>query len=170
MAEYTWDDIIINPTSDRAKEAVGKEVFYSDTPLGCVAYANDNIKECIGVLDEIQEEYFPFHIRENGEWACIIVKKEEPKPEYVPFESKKEFIEAFEDHTHPDKDSRINSVLYLSGFWLENIKRDNPVYEQAIAIQDVSVLFGTMEYSYPALLENFTFLDGSPCGKEVKDE
>lgn len=90
MAEekYTWDDIIIDPTSERAKEAVGKLVYYADVPLNCINYANVNHISFLGVLDETNQKCYPFHIKGDTQWACIIVKKE---PSYK--ERAKQWIE-----------------------------------------------------------------------------
>lgn len=174
MAEYTYKDIIIDPNSEEAKNAVGKEVFFDDIPRDVVIMANANANGSdlflTGVLkDVIPELPYPFRFEDGNRYSCIIVKKEEPKSKYIPFESAEEFIKAFGDHTHSDKDSNIKTILYMSGMWLITTKREIPAFEQVIAIQDMSVLFGTTEYSYPALLENFTFIDGSPCGKEVEE-
>ena len=31
--KYTWDSVIIDPTSDKAKNAIGKEVYYANNPV-----------------------------------------------------------------------------------------------------------------------------------------
>ena len=71
--EYTWDDIIIDPTSDEAKDAVGKVVYYNDNPGVCLESANDNDCFC-GVLQSIEPtKRLPFVV--NGRhYECIIVK------------------------------------------------------------------------------------------------
>lgn len=78
MAEkkYSWENLIFNPTTDEAKNAVGKEVYYSDAPLNCIDYANKDNTEFLGVLDSASEIDAPFYIRGIGNWNCIIVKKE----------------------------------------------------------------------------------------------
>ena len=114
MAEYTWSDIISDPTSYRAKKAVGKEVYYGDTPSEVLLDAKANLN--IGVLLNIDlDEIYPFKVKseldDSDDYGVIIPKEEEPKPEYVPFESMEEFIEAYDNHTYPDKNSKINTVL-----------------------------------------------------------
>lgn len=71
--EYTWDDIIIDPTSDKAKDAVGKVVYYNDNPGVCLESANDNDCFC-GVLQSVEPtRRLPFVV--NGRYyECIIVK------------------------------------------------------------------------------------------------
>lgn len=85
--KYTWDDIIIDPTSERAKEAIGRLVYYADVPLNCINYANVGLISFLGVLDETNQKCYPFHIK-GDTWACIIVKKE---PSYK--ERAKQWIE-----------------------------------------------------------------------------
>lgn len=71
--EYTWNSIIIDPTSDKAKNAIGKIVFYSYNPQVCLESANDNDCFC-GVLQSVEPtERLPFVV--NGRhYECIIVK------------------------------------------------------------------------------------------------
>lgn len=78
MTDYTWDDIIINPTSDRAKEAIGKEVYFSECPGTCLFCANSKDNEYSGVLDHIKANDISQFVMTNGtSWQCIIVKKKE---------------------------------------------------------------------------------------------
>lgn len=71
--EYTWDDIIINPTSDKAKDAVGKVVYYNNNPGVCLESANDNDCFC-GDLQSVEPtERLPFVVN-GGHYECIIVK------------------------------------------------------------------------------------------------
>lgn len=71
--KYTWDSVIIDPTSDKAKNAIGKIVYYSDNPGVCLESANDNDCFC-GVLQSVEPtKRLPFVI--NGRnYECIIVK------------------------------------------------------------------------------------------------
>ena len=71
--KYTWDSVIIDPTSDKAKNAIGKIVYYSDNPQVCLESANDNDCFC-GVLQSVEPtKRLPFVI--NGRhYECIIVK------------------------------------------------------------------------------------------------
>ena len=84
MPKYTYKDIIIDPTSEEAKNCIGKMVYFADNPTICLESANSNNGDCFcGVLGRIKDGYFPFAARGNDEtsWACIIPCKEELKPE-----------------------------------------------------------------------------------------
>ena len=80
MAEYTYKNVIIDPTSEEAKSYLGKMVYFADNPTVCLEFANNNNGECFcGVLGKIKDGYFPFAARGSNEpgWACIIPCKEE---------------------------------------------------------------------------------------------
>ena len=184
MAEekYTWDDIIIDPTSERAKEAVGKLVYYADVPLNCINYANVGLIKFLGVLDETNQKCYPFHIKGGNQWACIIVKKEEPKTKYVPFENAREFINVY---SCVEATSLKKEDYFLSshGIWLK--RKDKPPILMVTEIYSFGVVIsGDMnttkkpndEYVtitettlWRELLRGYTFLDGSPCGKSMEE-
>ena len=241
MAEYTYKDIIIDPTSEEAKNAIGKKCYMYDSPTMLLKMANSN--DGARTLESIDESDYPFNDKEFGsEWTCIIVKKEPgyedqvkqwieennikvgdyvkvtrraenhadglddywydlmrdsvgkilkvkeisnfimldnginypyfvlektepPKPEYVPFESKEEFIDAFHYHDN-DKYSETDDILLNYGVWLKL----NELYVLVTCISDEYIKTFESCYFWNELLENFEFLDGSPCGKEVEDE
>ena len=165
MAEekYTWDNIIIDPTSDRAKKAVGKECYFGDSPTSCLNNANKNSNPRI--LTEIPDNgYFRFKSK-NMYWGCIIVKKEEPKPKYVPFESAQEFL----DEYYKSETGRINDGLehYLStrGLWL---KCDDH-YELVTYIYDNGITIDGISINWKTLFDSYIFLDGSHCGKLMEE-
>ena len=80
MAEYTYKDIIIDPTSEEAKNAIGKKCYMYDSPTMLLKMANSN--DGARTLESIDESDYPFNDKEFGsEWTCIIVKKEEPYEE-----------------------------------------------------------------------------------------
>ena len=164
MTEYTYKDIIIDPTSEEAKNAVGEGCYFGSNPKTVLDFANCNEKKFLRVLECIKpEEDNPFYDYNYG-FSCIIVKKEEPKPKYVPFESKEEFIEAFHYHDNA-KYSETDDILMNYGMWLKL----NELYVLVTCISDEYIKTFESCYFWNELLENFEFLDGSPCGKESKD-
>ena len=112
-----------------------------------------------------KEEICPFVDDEDEDnWAFIIIKKEEPKPRYVPFKSKEEFIESYHYHDN-SKYSETDDILLNYGVWLKL----NELYVLVTCISDEYIKTFESCYFWNELLENFEFLDGSPCGKEVED-
>ena len=100
MAEYTYEDIIMDPEDPRLEGAIGKVCYFNDSPKMILEHANNNSPNNFFSLKEINKNNeYPFTDGKYEDvWTLIIIKKEEPKPEYVPFESKEEFIEAFHYH------------------------------------------------------------------------
>ena len=70
--KYTWDSVIIDPTSDKADNAVGKVVYYADNPRDCLESANAG-DHVYGVLQSLDlTDYLPFVV-EGKHYECIIV-------------------------------------------------------------------------------------------------
>lgn len=80
MAEYTYKDVIIDPTSEEAKNAIGKEAYYSDNPTECLEYANNDDKYHLERFNSIEKYNCPFNFGDFN-YSCLIVKKKEPYAE-----------------------------------------------------------------------------------------
>ena len=164
MDEYTWDDIIIDPTSDRAKKAVGKDCYFGATPIGCIRNANDDKNS--SVLREVRSnEFSPFITSNYGSYSCIIVKKEEPKPKYVPFKSIEEFVERYTEVKEGTEFGTFEDNLLQCGMWIKS-KDDNDL-SQITVIREHGICIDTMStiVLWKNLLDDFEFIDGTPCGK-----
>ena len=183
MAEYTYEDIIMDPEDPRLEGAIGKECYFSDYPKQLLNGARNNSPEYLDCLTDIRKEEACTFVDKNGSgWILIIIKKEEPKPKYVPFESKWEFIESYMDNrsNHEYLDHQISC---LGGIWLKDKDREG-AYFMVTEIWNYGVVVGDSnmnttkdgdEYftmngvtEWKKLFMEYTFLDGSPCGKEVK--
>ena len=169
MAEYTYKDIIIDPISEEAKNAIGEGCYFGSNPKTVLDFANCNEKKFLRVLECIKpEEDNPFYDYNYG-FPCIIVKKEEPKPKYVPFESKEEFIEAFHYHDNANY-SETEDILMNYGMWLKSMCLGNFYQVTIIKKSGIFTDDNSSIITWEQLLEKYTFLDGTPCGKESKDE
>ena len=170
MGKYTYKDIIIDPTSEEAKNCIGKEVYFSDSPYGCLESANNHEKCSLSILESIDEDavYCPFNIKNHYCKNHIILKREdcEPKTEYVPFESADEFIDAYGNTLKTIDDSSENNLLHLGGIWLKR-KCDSVLIAQCIEISDKGIVLGINHQTtfWDDLLDDYQFLDGTPCGK-----
>ena len=167
MAEYTYKDIIIDPDSEEAKNAVGKICYFSNSPRNILSdiYCKSAVE---GILTNMDDGYF--EVDNEGYWDCIILKKEEPKPKYVPFENADEFIDAYDSANFSVKNGTVeNKLLNYGGIWLRN-KNDASMY-MVIEIWNDGVVLGSDQIATPwkYLLDDYKFLDGSPCGKEVEE-
>ena len=163
MEKYTWEDIIIDPTSEKAKACIGKEVYCADSPHYCLEKANGNeVDHTVYILQSIiPDNNYPFRLGENGEYehCCIIPKKEEH--EYVPFSNKEEFLSAYEEHTKNMKKYGIWIFQKMCGI-------DAIISCLVTEMWCDGVIIGSARARtiWKYLLECFVFEDGTPCGKE----
>lgn len=172
MAEYTYSNIIIDPTKEGIKSLIGKDVYFHNNPSLCLAGANEKSTVSLGVLVEIHKDSItPFVVERNDTdlaYSCIIVKKEEPKPKHVQFQDGREFF-----NSYLSVESRLEKEDYFlsnHGIWLMDC--ENGDYFLVTEIWGDGVVLGSNQTTthWDDLLEDFIFLDGSPCGKEVEDE
>ena len=173
MPEYTFADLIVNPETPGLESLIGKEVYFNDVPTFCIRNANDNYM--VGILMGVHKgESAPFYVEvPNGcmlNYACIIPKKEESGPEYVPFESEEEFLEAFDVHACLNENSKGKAVLYTYGMWVR--QKDDFSTHQVISIFFGGVHIGDYadDTTWAELLEEYEFLDGTPCGRLIEAE
>ena len=82
MAEYTYEDIIMDPDDPRLEGAIGKECYFSDFPKKVLNSARNNSSEYLDCLTNISKEKpFPFTCEKGFGYNLIIIKKEEPYSE-----------------------------------------------------------------------------------------
>lgn len=182
---YTYKNIIASLMQEKAKNYIGKMVYFADNPNICLLYANTNDGIHRGILQEVKidDGVLPFIIENlNTSWAFIIPCEEEQKPEYVPFEYISEFIDAYR-RVEACK-LKDENLFYLSirGIWLKNKATDaccmvTEIWNEGIAVLDKKPTINGMSVynnstTWEGLLEDYTFIDGSPCGKikEVSNE
>lgn len=172
MAEYSYESIIINPFKEGIENLIGKEVYFHNVPCCCLDAANENATTNLGILEKICTGCVnPFFIIKEFRFlacTCIIEKKEEPKPKsrYVPFKNKMEFLDA-----HRSCSGCLNEEAYYlskNGIWLKGKFSKAYYMVTKICNRGVFIVEDSDETSWEKILENYTFLDGSPCGKEVK--
>lgn len=167
MSEYTYKNLIIDPRSEEAKTCIGKRVYYSSNPASCLQYANDHDMECCKVLKGINpDSIYPFTLEDSNIFcSCIILCEEEPEPEYVPFESKNEFVRAYQKFRESIKYDTFENNLADYGIWVKN--KNGISCAMVIEIWDEGVALGgeTQSIYWQDLFEYYTFPDGSPCGK-----
>ena len=181
MAEYTYKDIIIDPTSEEAKNAVGKICYFSNSPRNILSdiYRKSAVE---GILTNMDDGYF--EVDNEGYWDCIILKKEEPKPKFIPFSNKIEFIVKFNSCTTRDDLTPYKYVLLKYGMWLKDKETDaffmvTEIWDDGVIVTDRKMKTTKVrddEYftinevtTWKELLKDYCFIDGSPCGKEVEE-
>ena len=178
MAEYTYEDIIINPEDPRLEGAIGKECYLSDCPKIALDYARNN--SSIDRLKSINKESAaPFVGDDEVNWVMVIIKKEKPKPnpKYIPFESVEEFL----DEYFLNKEKYTTGILLkLEGIWLR--EKDTgalcivtEIWDKGLVIGDTKltiirtdVFNDTTEWD--ELFSKYSFIDGTPCGKLAEED
>ena len=180
MAEYTYEDIIMDPEDPRLEGAIGKECYFSDYPKQLLNGARNNSPEYLDCLTDIRKEAACTFVDKNGSgWILIIIKKEEPKPEYVPFENAEEFLNAYDYTNHSVENGSVeNKLINYGGIWLKDNEIDaycmvTEIWDTGVVIGNKNITIGETTVfnditSWDELLEDCTFIDGKTCGKEVK--
>ena len=185
MVEYTYEDIIMDPNDPRLEGAIGKECYVSDFPKIALNNARDNL-----IPDRLKriakEETCPFvDEEEEDNWAVIILKKEEPTPKYVPFKSKEGFLERYMEVKDELESDSFEGSLLQCGMWIKvegvsdgycmvtEIWNDGIVlgYSKLFTIEEVPGRYSTVTETttWDNLCNDFTFLDGTPCGKLAEE-
>ena len=160
MINYMNKDIISNLRPEKARNLVGKEVYYSNCSDECLSNAR---RDCggIGILKKIRDSSTPFIIEnwEGSLLACSFIIPKRKGPEYEPFFDKKEFLHKcmqtdFSEHYE-------NEHL----IWLRDLKSS---YYKIATIRDGGVELAGHKGEYlrwEDLVLDYTFPDGSACGK-----
>ena len=172
MAEYTYADIIMDPNDPRLEGAIGKECYFSDYPKMLLSGARHNSPEYLDCLTDIRKEGACTFVDKNGSgWILIIIKKEEPKPKYVPFETLDEFIESYKKAEERIAYSNTRDYIASCGMWLRFNNDDVLCAVTEIWTDGVFLGHDHMKIKWEELFNFYTFIDDSPCGKlmEVKD-
>ena len=178
MAEYTYEDIIMDPEDPRLEGAIGKECYFSDYPKQLLNGARNNSPEYLDCLTDIRKEAACTFVDKNGSgWILIIIKKEEPKPKpkYIPFESVEEFL----DEYFLNKEKYTTGILLkLEGIWLREkdtgaLCMATEIWDEGLVIGDTKLtISGTDVFNdttdWDELFSKYSFVDGTPCGKKIE--
>ena len=182
MSEYTYKNLIIDPTSEEAKACIGKRVYYSTNPTSCLQYANDHNMDCCRVLKGINpDDIYPFVLEDNTYLcSCIILCLEEP--EYIPFNSVEEFVERYMEVKKGVRSDSFEDNLLQCGMGLKERGREYDVFCLVTELWDYGVVIGEEKMvirensvynnttSWRELYDKYVFIDGSPCGKLGKNK
>ena len=179
MGEYTYDNVIIDPHKEGVRSLIGKEVYFEAKPFLCLRAANEKLASNLGILVEVYKDSInPFCVKGKSgsyKYPCIIEKREEPKPEFVPFKSADEFVDEYDNANYSISSGTLeNKLLNYGGVWLKS-KKDNSlcmvagVSNSGLVICDKERTTSepikyNVRMSWAEILANFVFADGTPCG------
>lgn len=174
MSEYTYADIIMDPEDPRLEGAIGKECYFGDYPTRLLEDAR--INSSIDRLKSINKESAaPFVGDDEVNWVMVIIKKEEPKPEYIPFDSVEEFLDAY----FLNKEKYTTGILLkLEGIWLRENETGalcmaTEIWDEGLVIGDTKLtISGTDVFNdttdWDELFSKYSFVDGTPFGKKIE--
>ena len=174
MIEYGFEDIIIDPEDPRLEGAIGKECYLSDCPKIALDYARNNSPtNCLKSINK--ESAAPFVGHDETNWVVVIIKKDEPKPEYIPFESVEEFL----DEYFLNKEKYTTGILLkLEGIWLREKETGalcmaTEIWDEGLVIGDTKLtISGTDVFNdttdWDELFSKYSLIDGTPCGKKIE--
>lgn len=170
MGKYSYRNVITRVGSKEAKKYVGKMVYFADSPTVCLSYANSDDATHRDILQEVKVGSFPFVMKNSGtSWTFIIpCEEEEPESKYVPFENAEEFLNAYY-HSETETFDNVYHCLSNHGIWLK-YKCDKVLLVQCMEISDAGITIGVDLMLWCDLFEDYTFLDGTPCGKLKENE
>ena len=174
MGGYTYDNVIIDPYKEGVRSLIGKEVYFEAKPFLCLKAANEKLASNLGILVEVYKDSInPFCVKGKSgsyKYPCIIVKKEEPRPKYVPFESIEEFVERYTEVKEGTEFGTFEDNLLQCGMWIKS--KDDDDLSQVTVIREYGICIDTMSthVSWKNLLDDFEFIDGTPCGKLMEEK
>ena len=164
---YTIKDVIVDTEDSRL--SYFDEIYVGDTPSEVLKHANNNDTDYLGIfLGTDNHHGYSYFILDNSNQGaqCAIIKKRQ-KAKYVPFPSLSGFIFEYMMHS---KEIQSEELRHLSqtGIWLATKESDTtkPVYKYVSELCDDGLKILDKFFCWKDLLSNdeFTFIDGSPCG------
>lgn len=157
MAKYDWKDIIFNPEDERLE--VGKKYFFNDYPQHLLRIANHRDQDYLENLIEVEADLnAPFVASTGRRYLCVIRAEGEDNVKYISYDfdyfaTRKSLIGEFVK-TNKAEVGEFQGVI--TGF-------------QKSADEDFwcACISGLYMVTAEEFLENWTFEDDSPCGREI---
>lgn len=132
-------------------------------------YWYDLMRDSVGKILKVKE-ISNFIMLDNGiNYPYFVLEKiEPPKPKYVPFETLDEFIESYKKAEERITYSNTRDYIASCGMWLRFNNDDVLCAVTEIWTDGVFLGHDHMKIKWKELFNFYTFMDDSPCGKEVK--
>lgn len=157
--KYTYADVIIDPNDPRVE--IGAKYYWADIAYDVLKSANKD--GGTGILEKVlHNSDLPFVIKTACDCACLIRKKE-PEKKYVPFDlSDPEVRKALMGKT-----IKANNRPFSRQYVEFTISCFELVDKGAEGVDSYWMVNGIKE---DELFHDWTFLDGSICGKLTEGE
>lgn len=154
-------------TADAVK--IGSKGYFADTPAGLRLRVCSEIAEDYGEITEIAEDDSLYRFRMNDivDRAFFYLVEEPKEKKYRPYKDTEEMIDDFFSREFSSREliwiKAKNSKLKLK-------KAIFQFAENAVYVASELGYMGILTLSMQQLLEEYTYLDGTPCGVEEKCE
>ena len=166
---YTRENILSDTQDPTVYNFSGYKVYFGDTPEEVLEHANSHDYEYWGTLLGVTDGMFD--VQEDGSvWRCIIpCQSPEFEGDYIPFQSKYEFIDRYYEIMESFKsiEGELPSELKLMKCGMFIQEKYSPAVYQVLEIDNFSIRISRHDslVTWHDLLKYFEFFDGSPCGR-----
>ncbi len=150
---------------------VGSKGFFADCIDTLKAFVTNG--DDFDVLEEIGPEYDSERFKQkNGATYLLFYLVEEPEEEkYRPYENTDEMIEDFKERARAYGAYFSGCPMFNPTIWVKDKERNNVSLIALLTgvCSQKFICLGDVRYELKTLLENFTYLDGTPCGKKIEE-
>ena len=166
---YTRDNILSDVQDPKVYAFLGDMVYFGSTPEEVLEHANSHDYDYWGTFLGVKDDMFDVE-EDNSGWECIIpCQSQEFEGDYIPFQSKYEFIDRYYDILESSKsiEDELSSELKLMKCGMFIQEKYSPAVYQVLEIDNFSISISRHDslVTWYDLLKHFEFLDGSKCGK-----
>ena len=166
---YTEDNILSDIQDPKVYKFSGCMVYFGDTPEEVLEHANTHDYDYWGTFLGVKDDMFDVE-EDNSGWRYIIpCQSQEFEGDYIPFQSKYEFINRYYEILKSFKDIKeelpIELKLMECGMFVK--EKYSPAVYQVLEIDNFSISISRHDslITWYDLLKHFEFPDGSPCGR-----
>lgn len=166
---YTRDNVLFDIRDPKVYDFIGYMVYFGSTPKEVLEHANSHDYDYWGTFLGVKDDMFDIE-KDNSGWECIIpCQSQEFEGDYIPFQSKYEFIDRYYDilESFNSAEDGLSSELKLMKCGMFIQEKYSPAVYQILEIDEFSVRISKKDsiVTWYDLLKHFEFLDGSKCGK-----
>ena len=160
------------------KENVYTALNADEVKIGSKGYFADSITELKNkVKDEEPSEVGKVYTENNVyrfsdsnglDYSLFYLVEEPEEDKYRPYETTDEMIEDFKERAKKHYNANFfKCPMFHVSIWVKDKKSNSKYLISAFGEIDV-YLSSIDEYSLELLFEDFTYLDGTPCGKKIE--
>lgn len=166
---YTKENIMSDIDDPKVDNIIGCRVYFGETPEEVLEHANAHDYDYWGTFLGVQDGRFDVR-EDNSGWECIIpCQSQEFEGDYIPFDSKYEFIDRYYEIMKSFKniEDELPSEIKLMECGMFIQEKYSPAIYQVLEINNFSISISRHDslVTWYDLLKHFEFLDGSKCGK-----